>query len=72
MIVNFINACLPDINDFMTLTHSDSHHGAQKILRSLYERTVTLKYIAANPSEAEKFVNFDAMIGIRCSWRLRS
>jgi hypothetical protein len=61
LIVNFINACLPDINDFMTLTHADSHHGALKILRSLYERTVTLKYIAANPSEAEKFMDFDAI-----------
>jgi hypothetical protein len=61
LILNFINACLPDINDFMTLTHCDSHHGAQKILRSLYERTVTLKYIAANPSAAEKFVSFDTI-----------
>jgi hypothetical protein len=72
LILKFINACLPDIDDFITLTHCDSHYGAQKILRSLYERTVTLKYIAANPSAAEKFVSFDAIDWDQVLWGLRS
>jgi hypothetical protein len=61
LIVAFISTSLPDINDIMTLTHYDSHHGAHKILRPLFERTVTLKYIVDNPSEAERFLGFQAI-----------
>jgi hypothetical protein len=63
---------LSDVNDIMTLSHADSHIGALKLLRSLYERVVTLKYISQNPSEAEGFMEFDAvdtekvMIAIKC------
>jgi hypothetical protein len=34
----------------------DRHWGALKLLRVLFERTVTLKYIAQNPGEAEAFL----------------
>jgi hypothetical protein len=61
LIVAFITTSLPDIDDIMTLTHYDSHYGAQKILRPLFERTVTLKYIVENPSEAERFVGYQAI-----------
>jgi len=61
LIVPFLGASLPDINDLMTLTCHDSHHGALKILRSLFERTITLKYIFENPSEAQRFMDFDAI-----------
>jgi hypothetical protein len=61
LIVPFIGSSLQDINDLMTLTSHDSHYGAQKILRPFYERVVTLKYIAANPNEAERFMGFDAI-----------
>ena len=45
----------------MTLSSHDGHWGALKLLRSLFERTVTLKYIAQNPAEAEAFRDFDAL-----------
>lgn len=52
---------LADVDDIMTLSHKDSHSGAQKLLRGLYERVVTLKYIVANPGEATRFMDFDAI-----------
>jgi hypothetical protein len=62
---NLICACLtsslPDINDIMTLSHKNSHRGAAKILRSLFERTVTLKYLYENPHEVQRFEDFLAI-----------
>lgn len=57
--VLFLDRSLPDLNDLMTLTHHNPHHGAQRILRVLFERTVTLKYIAENPCEAERLIGYD-------------
>jgi len=41
LIVGVMTASLSDVNDLTTLSCNDSHHGAQKILRSLFERIVT-------------------------------
>jgi hypothetical protein len=54
-------ASMPDLDDVLTLSSHDGHWGALKLLRSLFERTVTLKYIAQNPAEAEAFRDFDAL-----------
>jgi hypothetical protein len=50
-----------DIDDLMTLTHEDSHHGAQYFLRALFERTVTLKYLSQNPEKVSDFKEYDAV-----------
>ena len=61
LIMTGIVMSLADVGDIMTLSHKDSHSGAQKFLRGFYERVVTLKYIAANPSEAVRFMDFNAI-----------
>jgi hypothetical protein len=61
LIVAFMTVSYMDIDDLMSLSHRDSHHGAQYFLRSLFERTVTLKYISQNPEQAEIFRDFDAV-----------
>jgi hypothetical protein len=61
LIVPFMSVSMLDINDLMTLTHHDSHRNAQKILRTIFERVVTLKYIAENPNEAKRFMDYDAI-----------
>lgn len=52
---------LSDVDDIMSMSHRDSHIGAHKLLRSLYERIVTLKYISENPDQAEVFMEFDSI-----------
>jgi hypothetical protein len=61
VIIQLMMASMPDLNDILTLSSHDGHWGALKLLRSLFERTVTLKYIAQNPTEAEAFRDFDAL-----------
>lgn len=61
VIVGFMVSSLIDMNDLMTLTHKDSHHGAQYFLRALFERTVTLKYLSQNPDEVSAFKGYDAV-----------
>jgi hypothetical protein len=50
-----------DFDDIMLLCSHDRHWGALRLLRVLFERTVTLKYIAKNPTEAQNFIGYDAM-----------
>lgn len=77
VIVQLMMASMPDLNDILTLSSHDGHWGALKLLRSLFERTVTLKYIAQNPAEAEAFREFDALdwqqilSGIEAKYALR-
>jgi hypothetical protein len=52
---------MPDLDDILTLSSHDGHWGALKLLRSLFERTVTLKYLVENPAEAQAFIDFDAI-----------
>jgi len=61
VILQLMLASLPDFDDIMTLSSRDAHWGALKLLRCAFERTVTLKYISQNPSEAQAFVDFDAI-----------
>lgn len=57
----FIFASVLDCNDILTLVSSGGYWGALKLLRSLFERTVTAKYLLLNPSESETFYEFDAI-----------
>ena len=50
-----------DCDDILTLSSHNGHWGALKLLRSLYERTVTAKYIQQNPEKADDFFDFDAL-----------
>jgi Family of unknown function (DUF5677) len=79
LIMTGIVMSLSDVDDIMTLSHHDSHVGAHKLLRSLYERIVTLKYISENPEQAESFIDFDSLdtekimaeIKAKTEWRCR-
>lgn len=55
-----VMSCL-DINDIMTLSYHDSSIGAHKLLRSLYERIVTIKYISEHPEQADRYIEFDSI-----------
>ncbi|MBB6144059.1 hypothetical protein HNQ77_002011 [Silvibacterium bohemicum] len=61
LIVGCMFASHRDINDLMTLSHTDSHHGAQYCLRALFERIVTLKYLYLKPEYLEDFSAYDAV-----------
>jgi hypothetical protein len=61
LIVGFMVSSHIDINDLMTLTHNDSHRGAQYFLRALFERTVTLKYLSKHPEQVSAFKEYDAV-----------
>jgi hypothetical protein len=61
LICGFMMASIVDLNDILTLAHSRSRSGSAKILRSIYERTVTMKYLAANPSEVPKFIGYQSI-----------
>jgi hypothetical protein len=50
--------CVEDFNEIFLLCGNAYGFGALKILRGLYERTVTMAFIAANPNEAIAFQNF--------------
>ncbi len=60
VILELMSASLPDFDDILLLCSYDRHWGALKLLRCLFERTVTLKYFAQNPAEVEAFLAFDA------------
>jgi Family of unknown function (DUF5677) len=61
LIIAFMTSTHMDTDDLMSLSYRDSHHGAQYFLRALFERTVTLKYIAQHPEQAKTFIDFDAL-----------
>jgi hypothetical protein len=61
VIQQLMAASVPDFGDIMILASNDAHWGAWKLLRCAFERTVTLKYIAQNPEEAQAFVEYDAI-----------
>ncbi|MFC5865196.1 DUF5677 domain-containing protein [Acidicapsa dinghuensis] len=61
LIVGCMFASHRDINDLMTLSHTDSHHGAQYCLRALFERIVTLKYLCQKPEYLQDFKDYDAV-----------
>ena len=48
--------CVEDFNEVTLLCGNGCGIGALKILRGLYERAVSLGYIAKNPNKAEDFL----------------
>ena len=61
LIIGFILPSINDLDDLMLLIVRDRHRGAHRILRTIYERVVTLKYIAQNPTLAADFMEYDAI-----------
>jgi hypothetical protein len=47
-----------DFLEIMLLCQNGFGFGGLKLLRGLYERTVTMAYIAKNPSEARTFIDY--------------
>lgn len=52
---------LDDLDCVMTLCCADKTTGAHKLLRSVFERLITAKYVAANPTEAQRYMEFQAL-----------
>jgi hypothetical protein len=50
--------CVEDFNEILLLCGNGCGIGGLKILRGLYERTVTLGYIAKHPDEADTFLGY--------------
>ena len=61
LICGFTAVSIVDLNDILTLSHSNSRSGAPKILRSVYERTVTMKNLASNPTEVPQFIGYQSV-----------
>ena len=61
LVLTLMEASLPDFDDILLLCSSDRLWSALKLLRSLYERTVTLKYLAQNKTEIDAFLEYDAV-----------
>jgi hypothetical protein len=58
---NLGETCRQDLLEIAFLAVNGHGIGAQKLLRGLYERAVTLEYIRRNPEKAERFVRYAAI-----------
>ena len=58
---NLGETCRRDFLEIGFLAVNGYGIAAQKLLRGLYERAVTLEYIRQNPEKAERFVRFGAI-----------
>lgn len=58
IVFNLGETCRQDFLEILFLAVNGHGVGAQKLLRGLYERAVTLEYIRQNPAKAERFVRF--------------
>lgn len=47
-----------DFMEILTLCGNAEAYGAEKILRGMFERVVTLKYLHAHPDEVENYANY--------------
>jgi hypothetical protein len=52
------NACIEDFNEILQLGFNGYGVGALKLLRGLYERTVTEAFLANKPEATERFLDF--------------
>jgi len=58
---NLGETCRRDFLEIAFLAVNGHGVAAQKLLRGLYERAVTLEYIRRNPDKAERFIRFGAI-----------
>lgn len=50
--------CMEDFFELMLMAGNGYGYGAQKILRGLYERAVTMAYLSDHPEELDAYMNF--------------
>jgi hypothetical protein len=50
--------CVEDFNEILLCCGNGAGHAGQKLLRGLYERAVTLRYLHEHPEEIEDFLDF--------------
>lgn len=60
-----------DFNELLLLAANGYGTGAQKILRVLYEHTVTARYIHSHPQEAKRFLSFHHYLALKGLERAR-
>jgi hypothetical protein len=53
--------CSEEFFEIATLAANGYGYGALRLLRSLYERAVTMAYLGENPSEVDAFLNYHAV-----------
>src|SRR5690349_21169863 len=57
-VLMFGRVCVEDFFEITLCCGNGSGHAAQKLLRGLYERAVTLRYLHEHPTEIEDFLDF--------------
>jgi hypothetical protein len=50
--------CVEDFNEILLCCGNGAGHAGQKLLRGLYERAVTLRYLHENPDEIQNFLDY--------------
>lgn len=53
------NLVAEDFSEIFLMAANGYGYGAMKLLRSMYEHTITLKYLHEHPNELQAFVDFD-------------
>ncbi|MGA7239896.1 MAG: DUF5677 domain-containing protein [Bryobacteraceae bacterium] len=54
-------SCLREFEEILLLAGNGFGTGATKLMRSFYERTVTLSYLASEPGQIERFIGYSAI-----------
>jgi len=57
-ILMFGRLCIEDFSEILLCCGNGYGHAAQKLLRGLYERAVTLRYLHEHPKEIENFLDY--------------
>lgn len=57
-ILMFGRLCIEDFSEILLCCGNGYGHAAQKLLRGLYERAVTLRYLHEHPNEIEDFLDY--------------
>lgn len=57
-ILMFGRVCVEDFSEILLCCGNGYGHAAQKLLRGLYERAVTMRYLHENPREIEDFLDY--------------
>jgi hypothetical protein len=63
--------CCEDFFEILLLAGNGYGIGAQKLLRALYERAVTMAFLADNPSEVDAFLDYHAIAQHKLSTAIR-
>jgi hypothetical protein len=56
-----VHLCIEDFLEIQLLAANGHGVGAKKLVRGLYERVVTARYLSKNPDEVEAFIDWDSV-----------